>query len=136
MKLGTSARDAACDAIVDLLDGGDIEIRTGAAPADPQTAASGTLLATLTFGTPAFDDAGSSGGNSDGQATAETITSDSDADASGNAGHARLKTSGGTAVIDCSAGDSGDSPELEFDNKSIVAGGVVAISSLTITVAE
>jgi len=131
-KISTSARNAACDAIVDLVDGGagagTLEVRTGSPPATPATADSGTLLATLTMSDPAF------GSASTGVATASTITSDTNADASGDAGHFRVKDSSGNVIFQGTAGNSGDTPDLTFDNKSIVAGGTVAISSLTVTV--
>lgn len=64
-EISVAAQQAACDAIVDLIDGGagagTIQIRTGAPPATPATADSGTLLGTLTFSDPAFGSANSSG---------------------------------------------------------------------------
>jgi hypothetical protein len=131
-KISTAARDAACDAIVDLVDGGagagTIEIRTGAPPATPATADSGTLLGTLTLSDPAF------GAASTGTATANSITSDSTADASGDAGHFRVKDSSGNVIMQGTAGEAADSADLTFDEKSIVAGGVIAITSFTVTV--
>lgn len=130
-KIGTSARNAACDALVDLIDGGAsagyIQIRTGAAPTNPGDANSGTLLATLTFSDPAF------GAASSGQATASAITSDSSADASGDAGHFRIFDSNNVCIGQGTCDETG-SPDMLFDEKSIVAGGVVAITSMTITV--
>lgn len=131
-KIGTSARNAAADAIVDLIDAGIpngyIQVRTGAAPTNPGDVNSGTLLATLVFGATAFGSAAS------GVATANTITSDSSADASGDAGHFRAFDGNDVCIFQGSAGNSGDTPNMVFDNKSIVAGGVVACSSLTLTV--
>ena len=51
------------------------DIRSGAQPADPDTAATGTLLATLTFSDPAFGAA--TDANPGGLLTASTITGDS-----------------------------------------------------------
>lgn len=126
MRNGTAARNAACDAIAALLNGGTIQVRTGTQPTNVSDAASGTLLGTLTFGTPAF------GAASVGVATANAITSDSSADNSGTVGYARLLSSGGTAIMDCTCGTG--SGDISFDNGTIVAGGVIAITSLTITV--
>ena len=57
-RLPTAARNAACDAVVDLLDAGagagTIKIYTGSQPASANDAASGTLLATITLSDPAF----------------------------------------------------------------------------------
>ena len=128
IKLGNAARSAACDGIVDRLDGGTIRIGTAAPPTNPGDADSGTTLGTCTFGTPAF------GAASSGVATANAVTSDTSADASGDAGHFRFKTSGAVVDIQGTAGNSGDAPDMTFDNKSIVAGGTIAISSITVTV--
>lgn len=126
-RLANATRSACANANVDLLDSGTIEVRTGAQPANVDDADSGTLLGTLTFGATAFGDAAV------GVATANAITSDTDADASGDAGHVRIKTSAPAIHSDAVAGESADSPDVEFDNKSIVAGGTIAISSMTIT---
>jgi hypothetical protein len=131
-KLGVSAMQAACDAIVDLVDPGGpglLKIYSGSPPATPATGATGTLLATLTFSATAFGSA-----NSSGTATANSITSDTNADASADAGYFRVVTAGGTVIFQGTAGNSGDSPDMTFDNKSIVAGGTVACSAMTLTV--
>lgn len=134
-KLSTAARNAACDAIVDLLDGGAgagrVDVRTGSPPTNVSDASSGTLLASPVFGDPAF------GAASTGTATANAITSDTNADASGDAGYFRAYADGAAdtaALFQGTAGNAGDSPDMTFDNKSIVAGGTVAISSMTVTV--
>lgn len=131
-RIATSARNAAADAVVDLLDAGAgagyIEIRTGSQPATPNTAASGTLLATLTLSDPAFGAAAS------GTATASAITSDTSADATGTAGWFRGYDSTGAAVIDGSVTATGGGGDMELDSTSIVAGGTVAITAWTITV--
>lgn len=134
-KISTAARNAACDGIVDLCEGGTppatIGVRTGAPPTNPGDADSGTLLATLTCSNPAF------GAAAAGVATANAITDDSSADASGDAGHFRVYQGGGSTVImQGTAGEAADSPDMTFDNKSIVAGGTVSISSFTVTVPE
>ena len=125
-RLATATRNAACDAIVDLLDSGTIQIRTGTQPTNVGDAAGGTLLGTLTFGATAF------GAASTGVATANSITSDTSADNSGTAGHARILTSG--AAIHSDADCAQGSGTVNFDNSVIVAGGTIAISSATVTV--
>ena len=131
-KISTAARNAACDGIVDLLDGGagagTIGIRTGAPPTNVSDANSGTLLGTLTFSDPAF------GAASTGVATASAITSDTNADASGTAGHFRCYDSNAVNVFQGTAGVTGDTPDMVFDNATIVAGGTIAITSMTVTV--
>ena len=60
-RITQAAAAAACDAVVDRLDAGAaagyIEIRTGSQPATADTAATGTLLGTLTLSDPAFGNA-------------------------------------------------------------------------------
>lgn len=131
VELSTAARDAACDAIVDLIDSGGvgtIQIRTGAQPGSPNDAASGTLLATLPFGATAF------GSSSSGTATANAITSDTSVDATGTAGYARILNGSAATVADMDIGQG--SGALDFDDTAFVAGGTAAISSMTITVPE
>lgn len=71
--------------------GGSIEIRTGSAPATPETAATGTLLATV-----AISGSFSASGGAITSADPASVT----VAATGTAGYFRLKTSGGTAIID------------------------------------
>jgi hypothetical protein len=132
-KLGSVARNAACDAIVDAIDGGTppgrIEHRTGSQPTNVSDASSGTLLGTNLFSNPAF------GAASSGVATANSITGDSSADNSGTAGYFRGYTGAGGDTAALFQGNSGTSGcDLNFDNNVIVAGGVIAISSFTVTV--
>lgn len=124
-RRATATRDAVANTEGDLLNSGTIQIRTGAQPTNVGDAASGTLLGTLTFSATAF------GAPSTGVVTAASITSDTNADASGTAGHARLLDSGTAIHSDASCGlGSGD---FNFDNNVIVIGGTIAISSLTLT---
>ena len=125
LRLATATRNAACNASVDLLDGGSIQIRTGTQPTNVADAAAGTLLATLTFGTPAF------GAAATGVATANAISSDTSADNSGQADHARILDSGAAIHSDCTCGQG--SGDIDFDEDDIVAGGTVAIASMTWT---
>lgn len=130
VTISDAAANALVDAVVDRLDldtpPGVIEIRTTPRPADPDAAATGTLLATLTFSNPAF------GAASSRVATANSITDDSSADDTGTALYARMETgTAGTAVIDCSVGTSGE--DINFNSVSFTAGDAVSITSLTVT---
>ena len=128
MILSLAAGNAAVNAVTALLNAGTppglIKIWTGSAPATPETADSGTLLATLTFSTTAFANASS------GTATANTITSGT-AVATGTAGYARAYNAAGTCVLQFTVGTSG--ADLIFGTLSINSGDVVACSSLTYT---
>ncbi len=112
--LSTNARNASADGVVDLLDGGTIQLQT-----------SGNVeVATLTFGTPAF------GAASSGVATANSITSDSSA-TGGTVTKAKFYTSGAAQVLECAVGTSGS--DINLDSTTISAGVTVAITSLTYT---
>lgn len=133
-KISTNWRNLAANAMVDDLDTGTgnatIAIRTGTPPTNVGDASTGTLLGTCTFAATAF------GAASTGVATAAAITSDSSADASGTAGYFRLfkgAAADTAADLQGTAGEAADSTDMTFDNKTIVAGGVIAISSMTIT---
>lgn len=124
-RQGTATRNAANDARAALLNSGTIQIRTGTQPTNVSDGPTGTLLGTLTFGATAF------GASSNGVATANAITSDTSADASGTAGYGSLVTSGAVIQGDCTCGQG--TGDIDFDNNVIVAGGTIAISSMTLT---
>ena len=119
-RLANATRNAACNAVVDLLNSGTINFYT-ATPTDVDDADSGTLLGTCTFAATAFGDA------SEGVATAAAIVADSSADDSGTAVCARIKTSAAALHSDTDCGDGSGS--INFDNNVIVAGGTIAISN-------
>jgi len=124
ITLTTAARNAACDAIVDLVDAG-----TGAGTIELKSAAStvaGTNeVATLTFSDPAF------GAASSGVATAGTITDDTNA-TGGTASHFTVFDSDGNAVWQGTVATSG--ADLNLSSTTIGAGSTVTISSFTFTV--
>ena len=130
-RISTAARNAACNAVVDLLDGGSgagtIQIRTGSQPATANDAATGTLLGTLTLSDPAFGNAAT------GVATASAITSDSSADATGTAGWFRALDSTGATVLDGSITATGGGGDLTLDSTSVVTGGTISVTSWTVT---
>jgi hypothetical protein len=122
VTLTTAARNAACNAIVDLIDAG-----AGAGTLELLLANASTEVATLTFSDPAFGNAAT------GVATASAITSDTSA--TGNAAAAtiaKLKDSDGTEVLRCSVGTSG--AVINLSNNVIATGETVAITALTVTV--
>lgn len=137
-KISNSEAISACDAVVDALDGGTgaglLRIYDGTQPADVDTAV-GTqnLLAELTLSDPAFGNAADASPNA--TATANSISDDSSANASGTATWFRAVTSGGTAVIDGDAGTA-TTDDLELDSANISAGATVSVTSWTVTMPE
>lgn len=129
-RLAQATAKVMCDAAVDQVDAGSgagyVEIRTGSQPATANTAASGTLLGTLTMSDPAF---GAATTASPAVATASAITSDTTADASGTAGWFRIYDSADTACWDGNITATGGGGDMEMDTVSVVAGGTIAISS-------
>jgi hypothetical protein len=127
---------AMCNAIVDLIDGGagagTIAIRTGSAPANCETADSGTLLATLTFSDPAFGNAADIAPGA--RATASAITADSSIDATNTAAHFRIYDSNSVCIIQGAVGTSGS--DINFNSVAFVSGAECQITALTVTVPE
>lgn len=136
-RISNAAAIAACDAIVDLLDAGSgagyVEILNGTQPAGVDVAVtSQTVLATLTLGDPAF---GAAADASPGAtATANSITGDTSADATGTASWYRAYDSDDTAIIDGSVGTS--DADMIMASTSITATEPVAITSWTVTMPE
>jgi hypothetical protein len=128
----------ACKAALDattalvLTGPGNIEIFTGAQPAATTTADSGTKLSTLVLSATAFPASTNVTGNGLATATANAITSDTNAANTGTAGYFRLKTAtGGTTIYQGNVGTSG--ADLNMNTTSITAGDTVAITSFLIT---
>lgn len=130
-RLPTNVRNAMANAAVDLIDAGPaagtVQIRTGAQPASAGSAATGTLLGTLTLSDPAFADA------VNGTATAGAVTGDSSADASGTAGWFRVLDSTGATVMDGAISEAGGGGDMILDKTAIVAGGTISVTSWTVT---
>lgn len=126
-KISNAAANAEADATCALLNTGYLRIYDGSQPTNADTAVSTqTLLAELRFGATAFGSAAS------GVATANSITADSSANATGTASWFRaLKSDGTTAIFDGSVGTSG--ADLNIGSTSIASGATVSISSFTYT---
>jgi hypothetical protein len=124
VTLETVARNAACNAVVDLCDAGSgagkLQIKTSAGTSTFDNG----RVATLTFSDPAFGNA------STGVATASAITSDTNA-AAGTAAKAYFYDSDNTPILSCAVGTSGS--DINLSSVSIGSGDTVSISSLTVT---
>lgn len=126
-RLTNAAASAAADAVCVLLNTGYLRIYDGTQAATADTAVGAqVLLAELRFNSTAF------GSASNGVATANAITSDSSANATGTASWFRaLKSDGTTVVFDGSVGTS--SADLTGATVSIVSGAVIAVTAFTYT---
>lgn len=128
VKLAAAQRNSRLDSLVTAIgNAAQIRIFTTPRPANVAAAETGTLLAELTGGSP-FAPAASGGAT-----TANAITQDASANNTGTAAWARIRTSGGTAVMDIDVTATGGGGELELVTTSIVAGQPVQITALTLT---
>lgn len=126
-QFSTTVRNAWLDQIETTISTAPtLEIRTGAAPATCATADSGTVLATMTL--PSDWMAAASGG---AKALSGTWQ-DASADATGTAGHFRIKA-GATCHIQGSVTATGGGGDMTLDNTSITAAQQVTITGFTIT---
>lgn len=132
LKISDTLANAEANAIASLFNSGFLRIYDGSQPADANTAiTTQTLLAELTFGSPAF------GAAVAGVITANAITPDSDANASGNATWYRcVKSDGVTVLVDGSVGSTGSGCDCEMNQTSITIHQPVSITSFTHTVTE
>jgi hypothetical protein len=125
-RIPVTEANIACDALVDRWDGGTLSLYDGTQPATPETAVTTqVLLAVLTLGTPAF------GSATGGVATANAITGDAAANATGTATWFRGKRSGGQVCGDGSVDETGGVADLLLDNKDLVLGQPVNVTSFT-----
>lgn len=119
------------NAMLDLVDSdigtsGFLRIYDGTKPATADTALSGnTLLAECDLSATAF------GAASGGVLTANSITAEASAPATGTATFFRLVTSGGTCIVQGTVSTSG--ADLNLSTVSITTGDTVSITSFTIT---
>lgn len=126
-KLSNAAANAEVDALATLLNTGYLRIYDGAQPADADTALGAqVLLAELRFNATAF------GAGVAGVATANALTADASANATGTAAWYRaLKSDGSTVVEDGSVGTSGCN--LNINSVAIQSGAEVRVDTFTLT---
>jgi hypothetical protein len=128
-KFTNLAVNTKVDAQATLLNSGFLDLYDGAQPTTADTAIGAQVkLARLTFGNPAF------GAGVAGVATANAITQDSSADATGTAAWFRALKSDGTPLLDGSVGTSG--ANLNLNSVAISSGAAVSCTSFTLTEAK
>lgn len=133
---GTVAR-AMLDTFVAQLDGGSaavINVYSGTVPTDAEAALSGnTLLAQLTYSATSYPAATDL--NPGARITANSITADSSADATGTATFFReLTQNAGTVIGQGTVGTSG--ADMNLNTTAITAGSTVSITAATKTLPE
>lgn len=129
IQLSTSVRSARLDTIESQIGTSAVlKIRTGAAPANCQTADSGTVLATLVLPSD-WMNAASAGA----KALAGTWQ-DTSADATGTAAHFRVyEKTGTTCHIQGTVTNTGGGGDMTLDNTSIAAAQQVTVTTFTLT---
>lgn len=106
---------------------GTAKIYSGAIPATPETAATGTLLAELVLADPC-------GVVSAKKLTFSAITQDPLANSDGVAGYVRMADSDGNAIIDGDVSNTGGTGVLKLNTVNIVANGPVLINSFELSI--
>jgi hypothetical protein len=111
-----------------VFDGGTLEIRTGTRPADPDSAATGTLLVTISIDNPAF-------GAASGGAISKAGDWSGTAVAAGVATWGRMKSAGGTETMDMDVGETIGNDAIISD-ENIAVDQEVTVSACTITIPD
>jgi hypothetical protein len=137
LSIANTEAISCCDDVVDSIDTGagtaQLVIYDGTPPALVDTALSGnTVLAELALSNPAFGAAADAAPGA--TATANAISDDTSANATGTATFFRLLDRNGTPRVQGSVGTSGEA--LNLNTTSIVAGATVSVTSLTVTMPE
>lgn len=137
-RISNAAAIAACNAIVDLIDGGSgagkLRIYSGSQPADPDTAAAGTLLAEITLNDPAFGNAVDATGKARATADVAPAIEDTSANATGTATWFRAVDSDDNGIIDGEIGTSG--ADMTLNTTAISAGATVSVTSWVVDMPE
>lgn len=129
IQLSTAVRNALLDSIETAIGSSPVlKIRTGAAPASPAAADSGTVVATIAL--PADWMANASGGT---KAMQGTWTDDA-ADASGTAAHYRIYAADGTTChLQGTVTATGGGGDMTVDNTNFAAGQKFSVTGYTLT---
>jgi hypothetical protein len=132
VRIATTLKNSMLTPVKDAIDAGSgagtIKVYTSPMATLPSDAiAAQVLLGTLTFSDPSGASA------SGGVFTASAITQDSSADATGTAAWARIADSTGTVVMDVDITATGGGGSMQMNTTSVVIGGPLLISALTVT---
>ena len=132
VRIATPLKNSMLTPVRDAIDAGagagTIKIYTSPMATLPSDAiTTQTLLGTLTFSDP------SGATPTGGVFTASAITQDSSADATGTASWARIQDSTGTVVMDVDITATGGGGSMQMNTTSVVIGGPLLISALTVT---
>lgn len=137
LRINTAARNGACDAIVDLIDGGSgagvLRIYSGSQPATPATSPSGTLLAEFTLSDPAFGSASTGVATLDVTPAVTTTGAATDTAAWCRFCDSTEAAGTGLGVIDGTVTATGGGGTIELASTSIATGITVTITSGTFT---
>jgi hypothetical protein len=130
LQYSVAVRNARLDAVESTTGtSAKLEIRSGSVPANCAAADAGTLLASMTLPSD-WMDAAASGTKSKAAGTWQ----DASADATGTAGHFRVKDNGGTTChIQGTITATGGGGDMTLDSTSITASQQVTITSFTLT---
>ena len=128
MQYSVAVRNARLDVVETTIGLGPIlQVRTGAPPVNCAAADSGTVLATVNL--PSDWMLAASAGSKAKSGTWQDLS----ADASGTAGHFRVKDSGGTVChMQGSVGMSGSGADMIVDNTNFAMGQVFTVASFTL----
>lgn len=126
VALNTALQNRQADSWGDDLDSGLIEIYTGAQPADPNDAPTGTLLVACSLAADAYAAAVDGVAQKNGTISGIAI-------ADGVAGYARQVNAGATRWQYGSVSGTGGGGDVQLSNTTISIGNVVTISTSTIT---
>ena len=130
LGLDVSIRNSRAQTVVDAIDAGsaagELKLYTGVRPATGAALSGNTLLGTLTFSDPC-------GTISAGVLTFDPVADDISADDTGTLTWGRFQDSDGNFVMDADCGVSGSGATLIFNTVSIIAGGVLRITSGVLT---
>jgi hypothetical protein len=126
LRKNIATRNEQINTFGDLFDGGTLLIYTGTQPADPNSAATGTLLATINIPSPAFG-APSSGAVAKAGTWSATITT------SGTAGYARFISADTLKTMDVTVTNIPGGNDLLISSVNLSSGNTVSVISLIIT---